>query len=155
MLPEPLDLSGLTETERLAFFGAMFAVAAADDKISETESSQILESLDLSNLSETGRERALAMSISPPSLASCLQHFANADIDLRHHLLLNLVDVILADDEILSGEPLAIEQARTALSIPAERVIEMHEYAFQLRKAAGATIEEFRRPLACPAEFAT
>lgn len=153
MLPTPLDLSALTEQDRLAFFGALFAVAAADDRISEAESNQILDSLDLSNISESGRERALAMSIAPPSLAACLEYFTNADSTLRHSLLLNLIDVILADDEILAGEPLAIEQARTALRIPVEKVAEMHEYAFQLRKAAASSIERIRRPLAFPVDL--
>lgn len=153
MLPSPLDMSPLSEQERLAFFGAMFAVAAADDRITETESSQILDSLDLSNLSETGRERALAMSIAPPSLAACLEYFANASPALRHSLLLNLVDVVLADDEILSGEPLAIEQARTALGIPVGKVAEMHDYAFQLRKTAASSLERIRRPLIFPDEL--
>jgi uncharacterized membrane protein YebE (DUF533 family) len=64
--PDVLDLSGLTERQRLAFYGALFALAAADDAIDERESDQILESLQLDGLSEEARERAFALSISPP-----------------------------------------------------------------------------------------
>jgi len=149
--PQTLDLSGLPEQQRLAFYGALFAVAAADDQIDERESDQILESLDLDGLSEGARERALAMSIAPPSLQACLDLLKDQDESLRMGLMLNLVDVALADDEIEPGEPMSLEQARVALGITPDQIEGMHAYAFRLRAAAKGSA--LPRPLACPPEL--
>lgn len=152
-LPEALDLSELSEQKRLAFYGALFAVAAADDQIDEVESDLILESLDLNDLSESARERALALSIIPPSLQSCLDHFGDASDDVRLGLMLNLVDVALADDEIEPGEPMTLEQARVALGVTPEQVEGMHAYAYRVRQQAMRQRVEVRRPMACPPEL--
>lgn len=151
-LPEALDLSDLTEQERLAFYGAMFAVAAADDQIDERESDQILESLDLDDLSESSRERAFALSIAPPSLQSCLDLFRDADERLRLGLMLNLVDVALADDEIEPGEPMTLEQARVTLGLTSEQIEALHGYAYRVRQLALRTRVPLKRPMACPEE---
>lgn len=152
-LPEPLDLSTLTEQQRLAFYGALFAVAAADDSIDESESDQILESLDFNGLSEGSRERALALSIAPPSLQACLDFFADESEDIRLGLMLNLVDVVLADDEIEPGEPMTIEQARVALGVSPEQVEGMHAYAYKVRRETTSKRLALRRPMSCPAEL--
>lgn len=151
--PEPLDLSALGEEERLAFYGAMFAVAAADDIINEEESDQILESLALDRLSEDARQRALALSIAPPALQSCLDVFRDADERLRMGLMLNLVDVALADDEIDPGEPMTLEQARIALGVSPEQVEQMHAYAYRIRQHARRTRTAITRPMACPEDI--
>jgi uncharacterized tellurite resistance protein B-like protein len=152
-LPDTLDLSPLSEQERLAFYGALFAVAAADDSIDESESDQILESLDLNGLSETARERAFALSIAPPSLQTCLDFFANADEPMRLGLMLNLVDVALADGEIEPGEPMTLEQARVALGVSPEQVEALHTYAYQVRQRAASQQSSLRRPMACPEDL--
>lgn len=149
--PQPLDLSPLSESERLAFFGALFAVAAADDRIDERESEQILASLDLRGLSEEGRQRAFALSISPPSLQSCLDALRGASPEIRRGLMINLVDVALADDEIEPGEPMSLEQARIGLGITPEEVEAMHAYVFRARDAARG--RPLPRPMACPPDL--
>ena len=149
--PELLDLSGLSERERLAFYGALFALAAADDAIDERESDQILESLQLDGLSEEARERAFALSISPPSLNTCLGMLKGTAEPVRRGLMLNLVDVALADDEIEPGEPLALEAARLSLGISAEDLEAMHTYAYRVRQQNQG--RQAVRPLACPTEL--
>jgi len=149
-LPAPslLDLSGLSEQQRLAFYGALFALAAADDTIDERESDQILESLQLEGLSEDARERAFALSISPPSLRTCLDLLKDTDEHIRRGLMLNLVDVALADDEIEPGEPQTLEAVRAELGITPEEVAAMHTYAYQIREHKTETV----RPMAFPAK---
>jgi uncharacterized tellurite resistance protein B-like protein len=148
--PQTLNLSHLSEQEQLAFYGALFAVANADDRIDERESDQILDSLDLNGLSESARERAFALSIAPPALHSCLEFFRNADESMRLGLMLNLIDVVLADDEIEPGEPMTLEQARIALGLLPEQVETLHAYVYQARREAAANRIELRRPMACP-----
>lgn len=149
--PQPLDLSSLSERDRLAFYGALFAIAAADNQIDARESDQILDSLDLDGLSEDARERALALSIAPPSLQTCLDLFRDADEVVRRGLMLNLVDVALADDEIEPGEPMSLEQARITLGVTPEQVASMHSYAFRLRTTSQASA--LPRPLQCPPDI--
>jgi uncharacterized tellurite resistance protein B-like protein len=148
-LPAPtlLDLSGLTERQRLAFYGALFALAAADDTIDERESDQILESLHLEGLSEDARERAFALSISPPSLRTCLDLLKDTDEAIRRGLMLNLVDVALADGEIEPGEPQTLEAVRAELGIPLEEIATMHTYAYQIRERGAGPAT---RPMAYP-----
>lgn len=146
-MPTLLDLSSLDERQRLAFYGALFALAAADDSIDERESDQILESLHLEGLSEDARKRAFALSISPPSLRTCLDLLKDADEPVRRGLMLNLVDVALADGEIEPGEPQTLEAVRTELGISAEEVAAMHTYAYQIREQrVGPAV----RPMAYP-----
>lgn len=149
--PSLLDLSGLSERERLAFYGALFALAAADDTIDERESDQILDSLHLDGLSEEARERAFALSISPPSLNACLDVLKGTGDAIRRGLMLNLVDVALADGEIEPGEPLALEAARLSLGISAEDLEAMHTYAYRVRQQNQG--RQAVRPLACPDEL--
>jgi uncharacterized tellurite resistance protein B-like protein len=152
-LPEALDLTALSEEQCLAFYGAMFAIAAADDAIDEVESDLILDSLDLDALSEDARQKALALSIAPPSLQTCLDFFLDADDHLRLGLMLNLVDVALADDEIEPGEPMTLEQARISLGVTPEQVEMMHTYAYRVRQHAVRTNTTLQRPMACPQEI--
>ena len=149
--PTVLDLSSLSERQRLAFYGALFALAAADDSIDESESDQILESLHLEGLSEDARQRAFALSISPPSLRACLDLLKDTDESVRRGLMLNLIDVALADGEIEPGEPQTLEAVREELGISPEDIATMHTYAYHLREHKSSS--EIVRPLACPDEF--
>lgn len=149
--PTVLDLSSLSERQRLAFYGALFALAAADDSIDESESDQILESLHLEGLSEDARQRAFALSISPPSLRACLDLLKDTDESIRRGLMLNLIDVALADGEIEPGEPQTIEAVREELGISAEDIATMHTYAYHLREHNEGG--DIARPLACPDEL--
>lgn len=149
--PSLLDLSALSERQRLAFYGALFALAAADDSIDERESDLILESLQLDDLSADARERAFALSISPPSLRACLDLLKDADETIRRGLMLNLVDVALADGEIEPGEPQTLEAVRAELGIPPEDIAAMHTYAYQVREQSKG--KPVLRPLAYPQEL--
>ncbi len=148
LTPSLLDLSALSERQRLAFYGALFALAAADDSIDERESDQILESLHLDDLSEDSRQRAFALSISPPSLRACLDLLKDTDETVRRGLMLNLVDVALADGEIEPGEPQTLEAVRIELGISLEEIAAMHTYAYQIREQVDS--ESIARPLAYP-----
>ncbi len=149
--PSVLDLSGLTERQQLAFYGALFALAAADNSIDERESQLILESLRLDALSEDARQRAFALSISPPSLETCLDILRDTDEPIRRALMLNLVDVALADDEIEPGEPQTLDKVRSELGITPEELAAMHTYAYRVRQQANG--EPVPHPLACPPEL--
>ncbi len=149
MAPDVLDLSALSERQRLAFYGALFALAAADNEIDESESDLILESLHLDGLSEDARQRAFALSIAPPSWEACFELLRDTDESIRRALMLNLVDVALADDEIEPGEPQNLERAREELGVSPDDLAAMHTYAYRVRAQGGPVA----RPLACPPEL--
>src|SRR4051812_10503691 len=52
---QPLDLTTLPEAQRAAFYGALFAMAAADGAIDKDELQQIFALLDLDGISAGGR----------------------------------------------------------------------------------------------------
>lgn len=155
-VPDPgtLDLSTLPEEKRLAFYGALFAIAMADDSIDERESRLISDSLHLGDLSDDARRAVLAQAIDPPDLARCLQHLKDADEAVRYGLMLNLVDVVLADDAIAPGEHEGLRVAREVLGVTEDLVGDMHDEAYKAHqaRAAGRSLERPLRFVPVPRE---
>ena len=127
--PDTLDLNALSEDDQLAFYGALFAMSAADTDMDEAEDDRIFESLDRDALSPDARKRVLQMAIAPPPLERCLLRFKDADTELRRALLLNLLDVVLADGIIEPGEHVGLHEAREILQISRDDMALLHETA--------------------------
>ncbi|MEL7363847.1 MAG: TerB family tellurite resistance protein, partial [Bacteroidota bacterium] len=79
---ETLDLRSLPEAQRLAFYGALFAIADADHNVDDAESSLIFETLDLEPLSPDARKRVFQLAIEPPTLAACLDQLRAASSEV-------------------------------------------------------------------------
>ena len=129
-VPAPLDLHPLTEEQRLSFYGALFAMSAADRDMDESEDDRIFESLDLTDLSSDARKRIFQLAIQPPPLERCLLQFQGADIELRRALMLNLIDVVLADGLIEPAEHVGLHEAREILDLDRDDVAALHDLAF-------------------------
>lgn len=136
-----LDLSGLSEDDQVAFFGALFAISAADEEMNESEDARIFESLDLVRFSANARERVLQLAIRPLPLERCLLQLEAADVEIKRGLMLNLIDVVLADDLVEPGEHVGLHEARQILGLSRDDVASLHEQAV---KADRLTV---RRPL--------
>ena len=143
---DTLDLSGLPEDARVAFYGALFAMSAADRVMVEAETDLIDESLHLEGLSSDARRKVLGYSITPPALEQCLLHFQDADAALRHGLMLNLIDVVLADHAIEPGEHEGLHHARQMLDVSFEEMEAMHEAAYAIRLGENGA-SSVRRPI--------
>lgn len=141
--PDRLDLSVLSEDQRLSFFGALFAMSAADRDMDVTEDDRIFESLDLADLSSDARKQILTLAIQPPPLERCLLEFKNADTELRRALFLNLIDVVLADGLIEPAEHVSLHEAREVLGIDRDDMAVLHDIAY----AASQMESEVRRPI--------
>ena len=141
---ETLDLSALPEEQRLAFYGALFAMANADREMDEVESDRIFESLALDGLTPDARRQVLAQAIQPPPLERCLLAFKGADEELRRGLLLNLIDVVLADELIEPGEHIGLHQARQILGLSHDDMSELHELAYAVQRSATAIARPIR-----------
>lgn len=112
-----LDLAGVPEADRLAYYGALYAIAHADGEIDERESAAIAAIVDLSGLSATARDRLDSYRTTPPALVDCLACLAEADESLRFGLMVNLVDTSWADEELDPMELAALKLAQRSLNI--------------------------------------
>jgi len=137
--PDTLDLSTVSEAERLDFYGALFAMSAADRDMDEAEDDRIFESLDREGLSPEARKRVLQMAIQPPPLERCLLRFKDADAELRRALLLNLLDVVLADGIIEPAEHVGLHEAREILGVSRDDMALLHEMASDAQDATDVT----------------
>lgn len=138
----PLDLSQLDEDRRLSFYGALFAMSAADRDMDESEDDRIFESLDLGDLSGDARKRVFQLAIQPPPLERCLLRFKDADVELRRALMLNLIDVVLADGLIEPAEHVGLHEAREVLGLSRDDVAGLHDVAFRTQSK-----EDVKRPI--------
>ena len=132
--PTPLDLSSLPEPLQLSFYGALFAMSAADRDMDESEDDRIFESLHLGDLSGDARKEVFRLAIQPPPLERCLLAFRDADLDVRRGLMLNLIDVVLADGVIEPGEHVGLHEARDVLGLDRDDVAALHDQAFKVQE---------------------
>ena len=128
-----LDLHPLSEKDRLSFFGALFAMSAADRDMDESEDDRIFESLDLGDLSADARRRIFQLAIQPPPLERCLLEFRDSDLELRRALMLNLIDVVLADGLIEPAEHVGLHEAREVLGLDRDDMARLHDTAFSVQ----------------------
>ena len=142
--PDTLDLSSVSEEERLAFYGALFAMSAADRDMDEAEDDRIFDSLDLGGLSPDARKRVLQQAIQPPPLERCLLKFKGADAELRRALLLNLLDVVLADGIIEPAEHVGLHEAREILGITRDDMGLLHEMAAAAQEDGADVVRPIR-----------
>ena len=140
--PSTLDLSGLDTDLRLAFYGALFSMSNADRDMDETEDDRIFESLDLSDLDKDARTRILHLAINPPPLERGLLAFRKEDETLRRALMLNLIDVVLADGVIEPGEHIGLHEARQVLGLSHDDVADLHDLAH-----AAQLVADLQRPI--------
>lgn len=140
-----LDLSGLPESQRLAFYGALFAMSAADRSIDSIEMDRVDETLDLGGLSPEARKQVLAQAIQPPPLERCLLQLKDAPEEIRKGLVLNLIDIVLADESIEPGEHAGLHKARQIFGLTHDEVATLHEVAY-VAQQTGAS-KGIRRPI--------
>ena len=139
---EYLDPKSLPENQRLAFYGALFAVAAADDQMQREELELIYEALDTEGLSEEARRRLYAYAIEPPALRDCLQALGDASKPVRHALMLNLVEVAVADYLLSEAEQEALADAQRVLGVNDEQRDAMERYAEEVRRIRERGIDD-------------
>ncbi len=140
-----LDLSALSEPERVAFYGALFAMSAADRSMDAVETDRIEETLDLGGLSAESRRQVLAQAIRPLPLERYLIPLQDAPEAIRRGLMLNLIDVVLADETIEPGEHRGLDQARQLLGLSDDDVAALHEAAYLAQQSGAAS--SVRRPI--------
>ena len=144
--PAPLDLSGYSLDLRLAFYGALFSMSNADRDMDEAEDDRIFESLDLSDLDGDARKQVLRLAINPKPLERVLLTFRDEDEHLRRALMLNLIDVVLADGIIEPGEHVGLHEARQVLGLSRDEMASLHDIAHKAQSQTNRA-----RPIQPPA----
>lgn len=131
---EPLDLAKVSESDRLAFYGALFAIAFADNSIDKEEVELIFGMMDLVGMTESAKRQVQSFIIEPPSLWACLRSLEAADEQLRYGLMINLVDTAWANDELDSDEEEAIVLAQYELKISNEQLDAIKTFIQKVRE---------------------
>lgn len=111
-----------SENDSLAFYGVLFAVAAADGSIDTEELNLIFSSPDISKMSKSAKQQIQNYAVSPPDLEESLKKLATADEKLRFGLMFYIFNIIWVDKVLSAGEEKAIELAQKELRIATEQV---------------------------------
>lgn len=111
-----------SENDSLAFYGTLFAVAAADGSIDAEELHLILSSPDIVNMSKSAKQQIQSYSVSPPDLEDSLKKLSKADEKLRFGLMFYIFNIVWVDKVLNPGEKKAIELAQKELGIAHEQV---------------------------------
>lgn len=131
---EPVDLTRLPEYQRVAFAGALFAMAEADGTIDKDELLLIFALTDLDGLSEGARRAIHGYVITPPTFNDALSPFTYAPLALRCALLLNLLEIAIANDLVSPAQEQLIGVARAALYIDDAQYVAIARFQQQLRR---------------------
>jgi len=133
-MTEILDLAKVSESDRLAFYGALFTIAFADNSIDKEEVELIFGMMDLEGMTESAKRQVQSYIIEPPSLWACLRSLETADAQLRYGLMINLVDTAWANDELDSNEKEAIVLAQRELKISNEQLDAIKTFIQKVRE---------------------
>ncbi|MDX1440785.1 MAG: hypothetical protein R3284_12875, partial [Rubricoccaceae bacterium] len=86
--------------------------------------------------SAEARQRVFSFSIQAPDLEKCLLELRNAQFSVRRGLMLNLIDVVLADNSIEPGGHEGLSLARQILGITRDETEMLHEAAYAIQNQA-------------------
>jgi uncharacterized tellurite resistance protein B-like protein len=125
---ELLDLSSLPEAQRVAFYGAMLAIAAADGTLGQDELDLIFQNIHTVGLSDRSRNTIWEYVVDTPPLTECLASFATSHEQVRCAVMVYLIEVALADRILAAGEDEALLQARTSLHISQKQIEAIERY---------------------------
>jgi uncharacterized tellurite resistance protein B-like protein len=125
---ELLDLSSIPEAQRVAFYGAMLAVAEADGTWGQDELDLIFQNIHTDGLSERSRNTIWEYLVDTPPLTDCLASFTTSHEHVRCAVMVYLIEIALADRILAAGEDEALLQARTCLRISQKQIDAIERY---------------------------
>lgn len=139
---EAIDDQSLTEEQRTAFYGLLFAMSAIDGSMDEVELELIYGSIALDGLSEQARARVHEYMIDPPPVDALLALLDGSDPTVRYGALVHLVDVAYADDVVLDSERRLIETARATLGIDQAQAAAIEEFVQVTRQVRARGVDD-------------
>ncbi len=136
------DLAKLPEEQRLAFYGALFAIATADGHFDKDEMDLICGVMDLDGMSDYAKEQIQEYIIEPPNLFDCLRVLSGSDETLRYGVMMNMVDTAWADDYLDLQESKALAFAQAELSISNEQRQAIDNFVQKMREIRARGLDD-------------
>lgn len=137
-----LDLAAIPEQDRLAYYGALYAIANADGHIDPREVAVIEEIINLQGLSEKAKKQVVNYRKDPPNLGACLAVLAEADESLRIGLMMNLIDTSWANEELDPLEMAALKLAQRSLNISDTELKSIEGFVKEIRSQSAQSFDE-------------
>lgn len=130
---EPVNIAALPEHQRVAFVGALYALAVADGSLDKEELQLIVDLSDLEGLSAQGRQMVLRSIIVPPAFNDTIAPFSSAPEAVRYALLLNLLEVAWANDLLSPKQDILLSRAQSVMGIGDEQYRAIWRFVREMR----------------------
>lgn len=124
----------LPETESLAFYGALFAIAAADGGVDIEELNLIFKNIDFAQLSDYVKNKINSYVTAPPALDECLKKLSESEDILRLGVMFFLLNIAWVGNAIKPEEQQALELAKKELRISDAQVKAIEEFIQTIRE---------------------
>ncbi|NJN17765.1 MAG: TerB family tellurite resistance protein [Oscillochloris sp.] len=128
-----VQIAALPEHQRVAYAGALYALAVADGALDKEELQLISELVDPGGLSSAGRDLMRSYVLTPPTLADTLAAFGAAPETVRYALMLNLLEIAWANDLLTPQQDSLLTTARSALAINEDQYRALWRFVRELR----------------------
>jgi len=119
---ELLNVTALSEEQRIAFYGSLFAMAAAEGNFKGDELALIFEIINTDGLSDHAQHRIWDYMVKAPSLTYCTDVLSTSSEQVRCALMVYLVEIALADKILDINEEETLLQARHSLQISQRQI---------------------------------
>jgi hypothetical protein len=137
--------SGFTpmpETQWVAFYACLFALAGADGDIGKEELLSIFETLDTDGRSESARQQIGYFHLDPPPFEENLEVIAGGPEELHYGFLVALMEVALVDGDLRPEEQELLQRASTRLSISQAQVAAIEKCVRDLQRVRARGIDD-------------
>ncbi|MBM2813558.1 MAG: hypothetical protein HW421_320 [Ignavibacteria bacterium] len=101
---EHFDLKSIPQEQLVAFYGLLFSAGIADSILEKEELQTIYEFIDLDILAAKNKDTVRNFVLNPPEPEECLRTIAEGKDELRFAVLVGVVEVVLADEIIVTQE---------------------------------------------------
>jgi uncharacterized tellurite resistance protein B-like protein len=129
------DVKTLPEGQRVAFYGCLFALAAADRDIEKDEVAATFETLDTAGMSESARRRIHSFLLSPPPFEENLAVIAGGrSAELRYGLMLAMMEVALSDGDLTAEEKGLLQRAASRLSVTQDQLTAIEKFVREVQR---------------------
>jgi len=116
-----------SETELLAFYGSLFAIAAADGSVDIDELNLLFKTINLDKFSDAAKSQIQSYTATPPSLSDCLQTLRQSPETLRLGVMYFLISIAWANNTLHPGESEAIQSGKKLLAVSDLQIQAMQE----------------------------
>src|SRR5918911_4651063 len=132
-MDETFDPTSAPEATRVAYYGALFAMADADGSIDKDEIHAIFAVVDFEGLSNDAQRTVRSYLVDPPALADTLIPLRKAEEVLRFSLMVNLVEIAYTNDVVTPEERHVLAQAGRVLCITREQIEAIERFVRELK----------------------